>query len=61
MAKKRPKGSGHKHKLVGLRLPEAVRQEVQALAIAERRSLAMMSTILIEEALAARKGKGASP
>jgi hypothetical protein len=59
MAKKKDtsRRAGNKHKLIGLRLEESKRQEVQDMATAERRSLAMMCAILIEEALAARKGK----
>jgi hypothetical protein len=57
MARKKRTDSGHKHKLVGLRLPEAVRLQVKALADAERRSLAQMCAILVEEALQARRGK----
>jgi hypothetical protein len=57
MAKKKPAGSRHKHKAIGLRLDDSKRQEVEALAASERRSLAMMCQILVEEALAARKGK----
>jgi hypothetical protein len=49
--------SGHKHRLVGLRLEESVRDKVKALAVAERRSLAMMCVILIEEAMKARGEK----
>lgn len=46
--------AGNKHKLIGLRLEEGKRQEVQDMATKERRSLAMMCAILIEEALEAR-------
>ena len=52
-----PLPSGHKHRLVGLRLEESVREAVQALATAERRSLAQMCAILVEEAMAARDKK----
>ena len=52
-----PASGGHKYRLVGLRLPEEVRQEVQDRADGERRSLAQMCAILIEEALQARKEK----
>jgi hypothetical protein len=53
-----PASGGHKYRLVGLRLPEEVRQQVQDMADGERRSLSQMSAILIEEALQARKEKG---
>jgi hypothetical protein len=57
MAKKRPKDGGHKHKLVGLRLEESFKLKIQAMADAERRSLASMCAILIEEAFQARTKK----
>ena len=47
--------SGHKHKAIGLRLDDIRRQQVEELATAERRSLAQMCAILIEEALEARE------
>ncbi len=47
----------HKHKLIGLRLDDARRQQVQDMATGERRSLAQMCAILIEEALEARGKK----
>jgi hypothetical protein len=49
--------AGNRYKLVGLRLNDALRQAAQDLATAERRSLAQMCSILIEEALQARKEK----
>jgi hypothetical protein len=58
MAKKKRRDSGHKHKLVGLRLPEALREEAQAMADAEERPLAQMCAILVREALQARREKG---
>lgn len=59
MAKKKSESrpSGNKYKLIGLRLEDSKRQQVQEMATAERRSLAMMCAILIEEALAARGKK----
>jgi hypothetical protein len=45
----------HKYQLVGLRLPDDVREIVQQLADSERRSLSQMCWILVEEALAARR------
>jgi hypothetical protein len=59
MAKKKhtTRPAGNKYKLIGLRLEDSKRQAVQDMATAERRSLAMMCAILIEEALEARKGK----
>jgi type II secretory pathway component PulM len=44
----------NKHKLVGLRLPKPIRSVVEGLAKRERRSVAQMSAILVEEALTAR-------
>jgi hypothetical protein len=55
MSKKRDSTSRHKYKAIGLRLDEAKRQEVTDMALAERRSLAQMCAILVEEALEARK------
>jgi hypothetical protein len=47
--------SRHKFKAIGLRLDDARRQQLQVLANAERRSLAQMAQILVEEALDARE------
>jgi hypothetical protein len=44
--------------MVGLRLPDAIRDEVESMAAAEERSLSQMCMILIREALAARKKGG---
>jgi hypothetical protein len=58
MAKKKtdPGGAGdrHRHTAVGLRLPPELRATVESLAREERRSLAQMCAILVEEGLAAR-------
>jgi hypothetical protein len=45
----------HKYALVGLRLPDDLREEAQAMANSEERSLSQMCQILVREALAARK------
>jgi hypothetical protein len=59
MAKKRDerKGSRHKFKPIGLRLDDRWRDKAQALADAERRSLAQMCQILVEEAITTREQK----
>jgi hypothetical protein len=44
----------HKYQLVGLRLPDDLREAIQELADKQRRSLAQMCWILVEEAMAAR-------
>jgi hypothetical protein len=49
------KGSRHKYSPIGLRLNDERRQQAEALAKAERRSLAQMCMILVEEALDARE------
>jgi hypothetical protein len=49
--------SGHKHKLIGVRLEASLRQQVETLAVAETRSLAQMCVVLIKEALVAREKK----
>jgi hypothetical protein len=47
--------SAHRNKLVGLRLEADIREQAQNMATTERRSLALMCAILVEEALAARQ------
>jgi hypothetical protein len=60
MAKKRKsEGAGaasdrHLHRMVGLRLPASVREAAERVARRERRSLAQLCGILVEEALQAR-------
>ena len=58
MAKKKPTQEGdvdrHKHAVLSLRPPPAIRAAVAQMARAERRSLAQAALILLEEALAAR-------
>jgi hypothetical protein len=44
----------HRHKVLAVRTPEGVRLAIGALADRERRSVAQMALILLEEALAAR-------
>jgi hypothetical protein len=61
MAKKQPDSEAadrHKNKVLSLRPPPAVRDQLAALAKAERRSNAQMALILVEEALAARAQRG---
>jgi hypothetical protein len=60
MAKKRPKPKAaaadrHLYTVVTFRPAKALRAAVEALAEAERRSLALMVEILLEEALQQRK------
>jgi hypothetical protein len=44
----------HKHRLVGLRLSGPMREAAEGLARRERRTLAAMCKLLVEEALIAR-------
>lgn len=55
MAKKN--SDRHRSKAIGVRPPTIVREQIQAEADRERRSLAQMALILIEEALTARQNK----
>jgi hypothetical protein len=53
--KKRHSSDHHTNRMIGLRLPEEVRQEIEAMATVEYRPLATMCAVLVLEALAARK------
>lgn len=57
MAKKKAgsRPAGNKYKLLGVRPNDELRAQIEALAASERRSVAQMGEILLEEALAARK------
>lgn len=59
MAKKQStsRPAGNKYKLIGLRLVDDVREQVEEMATGERRPVAQMCAILVEEALAARQQK----
>lgn len=57
MAKKKPKDEAadrHRHKVIGVRPPEDLRIVLEDLATKDRRPVATMCVILLEEALQAR-------
>lgn len=53
--------AGDKTKSIGLRLPIAVFTDLAAMAVKEQRAVNSMASILLAEALGARREKAASP
>ena len=60
MAKGRPPGQKYP-KVVAFRLAEEVMANLEKIAAEERRSIAQMARILVEDALKTRKGKPHPP
>jgi hypothetical protein len=53
MAKTKAKPAGNKYKAIGLRLRDEVREKLEQYAKEQRRSVAAMTAIIVEDALKA--------